>query len=140
MRKTFPLTMVLLGVSAWAIARQDVNSQNAPSSNPGQGTAQPSSREINIDGCLGGSPGNFTVTDKKTGATYQLQLPPRANTSNLQQHMGEEVAVRGTTANTGGSNPPAGSASARQTSINVTSMDTVTPDACKAETPGTKPK
>ena len=30
--------------------------------------------ETSIEGCLGGSAGNFTLTDK-SGMSYQLQLP-----------------------------------------------------------------
>jgi hypothetical protein len=51
-----------------------------------------------IEGCLGGSAGNFTVADK-SGTTYQLQLPAGADSSKLTAHIGEEVRVTGTIAN-----------------------------------------
>ena len=51
-----------------------------------------------VEGCLGGSAGNFTVIDK-SGTTYQLQLPAGADTSKLNAHLGEEVRVTGTMAN-----------------------------------------
>jgi hypothetical protein len=47
-----------------------------------------------IDGCLGGSVGNFTLVDK-SGTTYQLVLPQGANANALTPHVGEEVRVAG---------------------------------------------
>jgi hypothetical protein len=46
------------------------------------------------EGCLGGSNPNFTITDK-AGTTYKLNIPPRADTSKLAQHVGEPVQVAG---------------------------------------------
>ena len=137
MRKTLLLTMILLSVSAWAAAQQETNSQSAPSS-ASQGTAQPSSASNSIEGCLGGFAGKFTLTDK-AGTTYQLQLPQRADPSNLKQYIGANVRVKGTIANAAGSNPSAGGSSAGQASIMVTGMDKVS-DTCSTKTPSANPK
>ncbi len=138
MRKTLLLTMVLLAVSAWSFAQQQgANSQSAPSSTP-QASEEPSPSSDNVEGCLGGSGDNFTVTDK-AGKTYQLQLPPRADVSKLKEHIGHEVRVRGTMENAVGSSPSAGSSPAGQPSIAVTGMDKIA-DTCNGKTPGATPK
>jgi hypothetical protein len=145
MRKTFLVTMILLVVTAWAVAQQGSNRPvapgadnrpSAPSTDNSQ-ASQPSAAGISVEGCLGGSAENFTVTDR-TGTTYQLQLPQNADTSKLSQHIGEEVRVTGTitggndsgAASPGdraGSSAGAGSAagSSMQNSINVTKMDKI---------------
>ncbi len=46
------------------------------------------------EGCLGGTPPNYTITDK-TGTAYKLNMPPNADTSKLPSHVGESVQVRG---------------------------------------------
>jgi hypothetical protein len=87
-----------------------------------------------VEGCLGGSAGNFTVIDK-SGTTYQLQLPAGADTSKLNAHLGEEVRVTGTMANakqpgdtssaSSASASGAAGASGSQPSIAVTKIDKV---------------
>src|SRR5262249_49066529 len=47
-----------------------------------------------IEGCLGGTSPNFTITDK-AGTTYKLNFPPGANTSALESHIGESVRAIG---------------------------------------------
>jgi len=47
-----------------------------------------------IEGCLGGSNPNYTVTDK-AGTTYQLDIPKGADASVLAKHIGESVQVQG---------------------------------------------
>jgi hypothetical protein len=47
-----------------------------------------------VEGCLGGTAPNFTVTDK-AGTTYRLAIPPNADTAVLTQHVGESVQVMG---------------------------------------------
>jgi len=136
MRKSLLLTMVLLAVSAWAVAKQEANSQSAPSSNS-QGPAQPSSDSNSVEGCFGGFGGNFTIADK-TGTTYQLQLPQRADPSNLKLYIGADVRVKGTIVNAARSNP-AGGSSPGQPFIKVTGMDKVS-DTCSTKTPRTNPK
>jgi hypothetical protein len=101
-----------------------------------------------VEGCLGGSAGNFTIIDK-SGTTYQLQLPEGADTSKLNQHIGEEVRVSGTMANAkqSGDTSAASSSSASgaagaagsQPSIAVTKIDKVG-DKCTSnvQTPPSK--
>jgi hypothetical protein len=47
-----------------------------------------------VEGCLGGTSPNFTVTDK-SGAKYSILVPQGADASPLQKHIGESVAVEG---------------------------------------------
>jgi hypothetical protein len=135
MRKTLISTLILLALSAWVVAQQSPNSQNSPSTSPGttqspgaqnpnsqsspdngQG-AQSSASQNSVQGCLGGSGNNFTVTDK-SGTSYQLQLPQGADANALKPHVGEEVRVEGTPSNGGSSASGSGSA-AGQPSITV---------------------
>jgi hypothetical protein len=125
MRKTLLLAFLLLACAAWVMAQQGDNSPTASS-------------QSSIEGCLGGSAGNFTVMDK-AGTTYQLQLPQGADNAKLSQHIGEEVRVTGTVANGAGADassnvPPApgraaGTAAVGQSTINVSKMDKIG-DAC----------
>lgn len=85
-----------------------------------------------VEGCLGGSAGNFTIIDK-SGITYQLQLPAGADASKLNSHLGEEVRVTGTMANAkqsgdasaASSTSGAAGASGSQPSIAVTKIDKI---------------
>jgi hypothetical protein len=45
-----------------------------------------------VQGCLQGSNGSFTLTDK-SGTTYEIQ----GDTSTLAEHLGHEVQITGTT-------------------------------------------
>jgi hypothetical protein len=125
MRKTLLLAMILLVFAAWAVAQQGSTTPASPGSENTQ-AAQPAPSGNSIEGCLGGSAGNFTLTDK-AGNTYQLQLPPNADTSKLSPHTGEEVRVTGTV----------GSRAGKQ-SINVTKMDSMG-NKCGNKTSGTNP-
>src|ERR1700756_1035506 len=87
------VSILLLGLS-WAIA-QDTSSQTSPSSS-GQSSASSASRtssggENTVEGCLSGSSGNYTLSDKN-GNTYQLT----GDTAKLSEHVGHEVKVTGT--------------------------------------------
>jgi hypothetical protein len=128
MRKTLLLAMVLLASAAWAAAQQAPTapraqnpSAQAPNAQPPDTEAPPPAAGDTIEGCLGGGAGNFTLTDK-AGTTYQLQLPPGTDTDNLSKHVGEEVRVSGTMAN---------SAAGNQGSIHVTRMNKIA-DSCSA--------
>jgi hypothetical protein len=144
MRKTLLLTMILLVFAAWAVAQQGSAAQGAPTHNDQQA---PQAVPANIiDGCLGGSAGNFTVTDN-AGTTYQLQLPPNADTTKLSQHIGEEVRVSGDVSNAAGaasgaaapgSTSAGSSAAGGQPSINVTKMDKIG-STCGNSTSGGNP-
>ena len=138
MRKTLLLTLILLVFAAWAVAQQGAASPSAPTNT--QSSQQATAGENITEGCLGGSGGNFTVTDK-AGTTYQLQLPPNADTAKLSQHVGQEVRVTGTSSpgssSAAGPAPSAGTSSA-QSSINVTRMEKVA-DTCGSNPSSAKP-
>jgi hypothetical protein len=70
-----------------------------------------------VQGCLGNSGNNYTVTDK-SGTSYMLQLPQGADGNALKPHVGEEVRVEGTTSN-GGSSASGAASAAGQPSITV---------------------
>jgi hypothetical protein len=99
-----------------------------------------------VEGCLGGSAGNFNIIDK-SGVTYQLQLPAGADSSKLNSHIGEEVRVTGTMSNAKQSADAASSTSASgaagasgsQPSISVSKIDKVG-DKCTSnvKNPGSK--
>ncbi len=134
MRRTSLLTIILLVLSAWVVAQQTPNSQSAPS----QGASQSASQN-SVQGCLGGSGSNFTVTDK-TGTSYLLQLPQGANPAALKPHVGEEVRVEGDMGGGGSSaSPSAGGSSASRPTINVKNIYRVSP-TCSSKTPGATPK
>ena len=88
---------------------------------------------MTVEGCLSGSSGSFTLTDKN-GTAYQLT----GDTAKLTEHVGHEVKVTGTSgsAGAGASSSPdtsasgAGSAGAGQT-LQVTSVKHVS-KTCKS--------
>jgi len=85
MRKLPVATAVLLlalGV-AWAQQQPSMSDPNANPPNAGS--------EMTVRGCLGGTPGNFTLLGSD-GVTYQL----RGNEDQLKKHVGHTVAVTGT--------------------------------------------
>src|SRR6185437_12738770 len=73
------------------------NSPSTPSDQSGanaQGSSS-ASGQTTVQGCLSGSNGNYTLTQDTTGTTYTLT----GDTSQLQQHIGHEVQITGTTGN-----------------------------------------
>ena len=112
MRTIFTLTLILL-VAAFAVAQQGTTSPSAPDANsPMQNPSQarpglPSGQSATpdqaspmggtdmVEGCLGGSNPNYTVTDK-SGKSYQILVPQGADASPLAKHIGESVRVEGT--------------------------------------------
>ena len=114
MRKTLISVSILLLCAAFAVAqRPSTTTPSAPATGsqptaPGEqatpatpaapgapAAAMPNTDDINvIEGCLGGSSPNFTVTDK-TGTSYKLDIPPGADASVLSKHIGESVQVQG---------------------------------------------
>lgn len=112
------LSVLLLGIS-WAAA-QNTPSGSTPSS---EQTAQTSAGgETTVQGCLSGSNGNFTLTDKN-GTMYQLA----GDTAKLSEHVGHEVKITGTpssgtsSAASGAAGSTAGAAGSQQT-LEVSSM------------------
>jgi Protein of unknown function (DUF5818) len=76
------LSLMLLGLT-WAVA------QNEGATQSGQ-KGQSASGQTTVEGCLTGSNGNFTLTDKN-GMSYQLA----GDTAKLSEHVGHEVKVTG---------------------------------------------
>lgn len=81
-------------------------------------------------GCLGGSNPNYTITDT-AGTTYRLNIPPGADASSLQAHIGEPVAVLGPVNK--------GASSANPASIDVNKIGRGTGDCPSAPSTGTPP-
>src|SRR5580692_2298667 len=123
MRQIFLLLSVLVLGLSWAVAQDSTSGQTSRTGAGGQMT---------VEGCLSGSNGNFTLTDKN-GMSFKLT----AATAKLTEHVGHEVKVTGTpgSAETGaaGSTEPsgaAGGAGAGQT-LQVTSVKHVS-KSCKS--------
>ena len=106
MKKTFAITVFMLATLAWAMAQQTgsptaqqpgsmagQSGQAAPQA-PGTAPVQDPSAASVVEGCLGGSNPNYTITDA-SGTTYKLNIPPTADTSKLAAHVGESVNVAG---------------------------------------------
>src|SRR5260370_3899384 len=93
MRHLLLLSVLLLGVS-WAAAQN----------NPSQTTPTGAGSETTVQGCLGGSDGNYTLTDKN-GTSFQLT----GDTAKLSEHVGHEIKVTGT-ASSASASPSGGTA------------------------------
>lgn len=124
------LSLLLLGMT-WAAAQD--SSQSSPSTAgqssagsgsdssamaAGSGRQSAAGAQTTVEGCLSGSNGNFTLTDKN-GMSYQLT----GDTAKLSEHVGHEVKVTGTSSAGGGatggesaSSTGAGAASSLQVS------------------------
>ncbi len=83
----------------------DASQSQTPSGSAGQssssagsqaGSQTPAANAPVTEGCLGGTNGNYTLTDK-AGTSYKLSFPSNANVSVLSSHVGESVAVMGDT-------------------------------------------
>ena len=135
MRSTFVLTLVLL-FAAFAVAQQQptapsdpgqsqAQNPNAPSPNQAPNAQSPdrdqqrnlpqsdapmppaAAQGDTIEGCLGGTNPNFTVTDKD-GTEYALVVPQGTDASVLSKHVGEPVQVQGAVDSAGLSAPVGG--------------------------------
>jgi hypothetical protein len=114
------LALTLLFATTWVLA-QDSSSQTSPStSSPSSSSSSQtgmsssgSSGQTSVEGCLQGSSGNYTLTDK-SGTTYQLS----GDTSKLAEHVGHEVQITGATSGSAGAaaGSTAGSESGASTS------------------------
>lgn len=119
------LSVLLLGV-AWAIGQDSTTPGSTASSQSQQ--ARTSAGETTVEGCLSGSNGNFTITDKN-GTSYQLT----GDTAKLSEHVGHEVKVTGVSgsAATGASGSAESSAGATGHSLQVTSVKHIS-KTCKS--------
>ena len=115
------LSVLLLGLS-WAVAQDSTTGATQGS------TSRTAGGNVTVEGCLSGSDGNFTLTDKN-GMSYQLT----GDTAKLSEHVGHEVKVTGTSGSAG-----AGASGSTQTSpsgagqtLQVTSVKPVS-KSCKS--------
>jgi hypothetical protein len=131
MRNKLVLCLILLVSLAWAAAQQQSPTspgapgsgmppaqstapsepgQATPPSSPAPGAGQmPAAGEPDvIEGCLGGSAPNFTVTDN-SGKAYKLDIPAGADASVLTKHVGESVQVMGAVSGSGAAGSSVGS-------------------------------
>ena len=120
----FLVSVLFLGLS-WAVAQ---DSSAAPSSSyPAQQSAGQSqsgaSGQMTVEGCLSGSNGSFTLTDKN-GMAYQLT----GDTAKLSEHVGHEVKITGTSSASGSS---ASTSSASGQTLQVSSMKHIS-KTCKS--------
>ena len=135
MTKALMLAAVLLLSVAWLQAQQDPQaSPSNPGSGQGNASQTGSGSETTVQGCLQGSSGNFTLTDK-SGTTYQLA----GDTSKLTEHVGHEVKIKGATSASSSagssSTPPSGAAAGgSQSTLTITEVKHVS----KTCTPATK--
>jgi len=125
MRQVLLLVSVLLLGLSWAVAQ---DSSAAPSSSyPAQQSAGQSqsgaSGQMTVEGCLSGSNGSFTLTDKN-GMAYQLT----GDTAKLSEHVGHEVKITGTSSASGSS---ASTSSASGQTLQVSSMKHIS-KTCKS--------
>src|SRR5579864_2589941 len=97
MRKLLLLLSIVLLGACWAVAQDSSSPSNTGSStsstsaSSGQTGSTSASGRMTVEGCLSGSSGNYTLTDKN-GNTYQLT----GDTAKLSEHVGHEVKVMGT--------------------------------------------
>src|SRR4051812_10892590 len=100
----FLLLSVLL-TATWAMAQTE-QAPTTSTSNPNQSQSQTPSQmgttgnQISVQGCLAGSNGSYTLTDK-SGNSYQLT----AGNVDLSTHLGQQVQINGSAAPTAGGNP-----------------------------------
>lgn len=120
MRQIFLLfSIVLLGLT-WAIAQDQTG---AASSQAGQSA----SGQKTVEGCLSGSNGNFTLTDKN-GMSYQLT----GDTAKLSEHVGHEVKITGMPSSGAGASGASASAGAGESqTLEVSSVKHVS-KTCKS--------
>jgi hypothetical protein len=116
MKRIALLSSILLLTAVWAVAQY--SSQPSTSS---QSSSSDMSKTT-IEGCLAGSGGNYTLTDK-SGTTYQLT----GDTAKLQNHVGHTIQVTGTSASndssmTGKQTGSMSASSDAQPTFNVTSF------------------
>lgn len=89
MKRLLMLSSILLLSAVWAVAQygsQDTSNQGSSQSS----ATSSASGNMTVQGCLSGSDGNYTLTDK-TGTAFNLT----GNTSRLQAHVGHTISVTG---------------------------------------------
>ena len=110
MRQIFLFLSVLLLGLTWAVAQ---DSTASPSADSGQMSHTSAGGQTTVQGCLSGSNGSYTLSDKN-GTTYQLT----GDTAKLSEHVGHEVKITGTASSgtdAGNASATSGSAGSQQT-------------------------
>ena len=131
-----------VGSQPGQVGSQPNNSTTATDDQMGQQSSQTgqmgnskSSEKQKVEGCLSGTDGNFTLTDK-SGTSYQLQ----GENSELAKHVGQEVRVEGmasastSAASSSSEASPSGASSAN--ALTVSKVKKVS-DSCPAASGGT---
>jgi len=134
MRKTTLAILALLLCAVWAVAQQ-----SNPSSQTGQaGQSQSSGSNQTIQGCLSRAGSDFVLT-ADSGTKYRLS----GDTSQLSDHVGHEVQIKGSTSQ---AEPPSaaaspstgGSSSDQEQTLQVSSLKHIS-NTCSAG-PSSQPK
>src|SRR6266567_4418331 len=119
MAKTFLLAISLLVSAAWLQAQSQY-----PQTGSSQ-TGASASGQTTVQGCLQGSGGNYTLTDK-SGTTYQLQ----GDTSKLSPHVGHEVQITGSTTSASTATSPTTGTPAGLVAVEADVVDPVICTSC----------
>jgi hypothetical protein len=135
------VSILLLGLT-WSFAQTSGSSETSPSGSganqsagahsgaSGQMGQSTASGHTTVEGCLNGSNGSYTLTDKN-GNTYQLT----GDTAKLSEHVGHEVKITGTSSGAGssasGGTTGAMGGSGSQQSLQVTSVKHIS-KSCQA--------
>lgn len=147
MRKMLLILSVLLLGACWAAAQDSSSPSSTGSSSSGAGSSQTgsdssqttsgssettptsassgqtgstnASGHMTVQGCLSGSSGNYTLSDKN-GNTYQLT----GDTAKLSEHVGHEVKVMGTSSSVApsGGGTATGQAAGNSQTLEVSSV------------------
>jgi hypothetical protein len=127
MKKMILLSSMLVLSAVFALAQygsQDNSNQNNTGSQSSMGS------KMTVVGCLSGSDGNYSLTDK-SGTMYNLT----GDTAQLQAHVGHTISVTGTntpsTSSSGQSGAMSSPSDTHQT-LMVTSFKHVSPNCASA--------
>jgi Protein of unknown function (DUF5818) len=115
MARILLLALTIACSAGWLQAQDQYGSQSGSSQ---AGTAATGKKKT-VQGCLQGSNGNYTLTDK-SGMTYQLA----GDTSKLSDHVGHEVKITGTTSGSSATSSSMGAPTGgtQQATLTVESM------------------